>query len=141
VFGQASRAILRAHALSVPERFVASQSYAELSSFASCTRGALVIGLRGVHANSAFLTELGVNGTAVSRLSEPPYPLSLRMSLLLRLDDPLAVPLAHRFMDSVLENACEDRTEAEVIGAITILRARLCAFSEVAAGLNVALAI
>jgi hypothetical protein len=125
IFGQATQAIMRQHALPMPTHFVNSESYADLVSFATRRPGALIVGLRGALANRSLLTELRVDGALISQFSEPPYPLSLRLSVLVRQDDPLAAELVRDFVDSFVVNAREDGMEAEAVGALALWQAKL----------------
>lgn len=107
---QCSRAILKRHGLRLSPHFYAAHSYKELAAFACREPGAITVGLRGRDAQTPLLTELRIEA-----------PVSIKVSLLLRIGDPLARHWAEGFAESLVANGRADGLESEA----TLLASKL----------------
>jgi|SRR5580704_3855854 hypothetical protein len=122
VFLRSSQSILHRNSLWITRDVFAGNSYDELASFGCQKPGAILIGLRGPLARASCLTEIKLDDQEVSSATCDTYPLSGRLSLLLRKNDSLAVELGEAFAGSLKERWCEDGMEVKAQPVIEKLR-------------------
>jgi hypothetical protein len=111
VFLRASQNILQRNSLWVTRNVSPANSYDELASFGCQREGAILIGLRGSSIRSVKLKALKIDGREISGRAGGAYPLSCRLSLLLRKRDLVAIELGERFAADLKECWREDGME------------------------------
>ena len=114
VFLQCSRSILEMHGLNLPAHYCPMSSYGALAEFGRQRRGAILFGLRTRLADSEDLVELMLDGVRVRDVENATYPLSTRVSLILRKSNAESIQLARAFAESLVVSGYEDHMEVEV---------------------------